>query len=357
MELDRFDLLHAVVEGHARTRFDISTSNMLAPDPRDLWGPWEWKGDVGSSPLDGLPDLRALLARLHGGTPEEYMITHGTSEANFLTYAALLRPGDEVLVERPYYQPLVALPRALGARVRFLPRTHEQGYAVDMERVEELVTPATRLLVLSNLHNPSGVATGGEALRGLASLAAERRFFILIDEVFREATMEAPPPTARGMGGRVVVTSSVSKYQGLGALRVGWVAGPEEVLRKIRRVVDYTTVAPSTPSQWLALEALQRVDYFQQRTKRIISLNRATAQGWIEGHGGRVEWVRPAGNIAFPRTGIPMEPVARKLLRDHSTFIAPGEYFGAPRHFRLSLGCDPQTLREGLGRLNKAMVD
>src|SRR5689334_23853038 len=115
--------------------------------------------------------LLERIARRYGVKPENVVLAHGTSMANHLACATLVEPGDRVLIETPVYDPLVAVPRYLGCDVDFFARGREDKYALDVGRIEAALTPRTRLVILSNLHNPTGALTGRAELQDLARLA------------------------------------------------------------------------------------------------------------------------------------------------------------------------------------------
>lgn len=341
-----------VIEAHGRARYDLGNSNM--PDVRlaEVGGLEDLS--LGEGHPGGSEELRAALARLYGGHPGEYMVTCGASEGNFAALAALLRPGDSALVERPAYQSLEAIPRALGARVVPLHRREDRGFRIFADQVREALPEGMRLLVLTNLHNPSGVPIEAREVRELAELAAEEGFYILIDEIFRELALDHEPPTMGGLNDRVVVTSGVSKFFGAGGLRIGWVRAAEPVLGLVRQVLDYMTVAPPAPSEAIALALLARRDRLVERNRRLIAEGRAAARAWVEAN-PRVGWIEPAGHIAFPRVGGDTLALARHLLERHSTSVAPGESFGLGGHIRINLGRGREAVSGGLDRISRGL--
>lgn len=352
MEFDRFDLMRRVIEAHGRAQYDLGNSNM--PDVRLSEAGGLGELSLGEGHPGGSEELRANLARLYGGNPEDYMVTCGASEGNFASLTALVRPGDAALVERPVYQSLEAIPRALGARVVPLVRRKEQGFRLYADQVQEAIPEGLRILILTNLHNPTGAPIDGREVRALADLAAEGGFYVLIDEIFRELALDHEPPTMGGLNDRVVVTSGISKFFGAGGLRIGWVRAAEPVLRKLRQVLDYITVAPPGPSEALALALLSRREWVVERNRRLVDEGKAVAREWVEENPG-VGWIDPAGHTAFPRVGGDTLALAGQLMEKHSTFVAPGESFGLGGHLRLNLGRGKDMVSGGLARLSKAL--
>lgn len=354
MQFEPFDLLGAVEEGQARARYNLSTSDM----PPTRLSEVTRLGDLllSENTPGGGDALRSLLARRFGGRKEEYIVTCGASEANFAVVAGLIRAGDAVLVESPVYQPLRSIPQGLGAKATALPRWPEDGYAVTADHVSRAKPANLRLLVLTNLHNPSGAAIPGRDLRALSDLAAEEGFYILVDEIFRELAFKDPPPTMGGMSDRVVTTSGVSKFYGAGGLRIGWIRASRDAREKIRRVLDYMSIAPSGISERIALALLRKKPQVAARNRRLMREGRKIAIEWAESTPG-VEWVDTPGNLRFPLVPANTAALSSRLLSKYRTFIAPGEAFDRPGHFRLNVGLGPNQVAEGLRRVGRALHD
>ncbi len=354
MEFDRFDLMRMVIEAHGQAQYDLGNSNMPDVHLSEVGGLGELS--LGEGHPGGSEELRAALARLYGGNPEDYMITCGASEGNFAAFVALVRPGDAALVERPVYQSLEAIPRALGARVVPLVRREERGFRIYADQVRGALPEGLRVLVLTNLHNPTGAPIDAREVQALADLAAEEGFYIVIDEIFRELALDHEPPTMGGLNDWVVVTSGISKFFGAGGLRIGWVRAAEPVLRNVRRVLDYMTVAPPVPSEAIALALLGRRDRVAERNRRLMDEGKAVARRWGEENPG-LGWIDPVGHIAFPRVGGDTLALASHLLEKHSTFVAPGESFGLGGHLRVNLGRGREVVAGGLSRVTKALKE
>lgn len=350
MQFEPFDLLARVVEGHGRARYDLSSSDM-PPQTLSEYGGLADRS-LAAHDVGGSEETRAELARLYGGRPGDYIVTAGASEANFATCAALVSPGDRILVERPVYQPLEAIPRALGGRMYSLLRQEAAGFRLTAEDVRRAAPKGLRLLVLSNLNNPTGSALAPEEVRGIAGLAEERDFYVLVDEMFRDLAFDRPSPTMGGMNERVIVTSGMSKFYGAGGLRIGWLRSAAAVRKRVRNVLDYLSVAPSGPSEAIALALLRNRERTVARNRRLIEEGRRIAAEWAASEG--IGWSEPPAHLAFPRVGGDTLGLAAILLRDHETFIAPGESFGLGGHFRLNTGIRGDDLSEGLARVTRA---
>ncbi len=351
MQFEPFDLLYRVEEGHARARIDLSSSDMPTQPLAD-YGGLEGR-TLASSPPGGGNELRSELAKLFGGDAEDYIVTAGASEANFAVCAALLRPGDQVLVERPVYQPLRSVPKGLGANVHDLVRKEENGFSVTEGEIEAALPQGLRLLVLSNLHNPTGAAFDAATIHRIADLAAACGFHVLMDEIFRELAFGPEVPTIGGLNDHVVVTSSVSKFYGAGGLRIGWVRAAPEIRTKVRAVLDYLSVGTSSLSEAVALSLLRNRPKTVARNRRLIQEGRKVAAEWAQSSPD-VTWYDMPAHLTYPRVGGNTAVLAERLLEKYGTFIAPGETFGLAGHFRLNIGIGAERLAEGLARVSKA---
>ena len=153
----------------------------------------------------GYQELQERLAAKAGVSVECVVQSNGTSMANFLAMAGCLEPGDEVLVEQPTYELLLSAAQFLGGRVRRFSRRFEDGFRLDPEEVRRRVTPATRLIVLTNLHNPSGLLMDEGVLREIGEIAQSVGARVLVDEVYLDMAFSRRPSTAFHLGPHFVV--------------------------------------------------------------------------------------------------------------------------------------------------------
>lgn len=331
-----------------RPAVDLAGSNLAACSLDDLPGAREAVDVAGESP-EGYPPLVAAIAARHGVAPERVATAGGCSGANFLACAAVLEPGDEVLCERPYYDPIPAAARLLGAEVRWFDRRFEDGWDVDPEAVAAAMTPRTRLVLLSNPHNPSGALARPESLAAVGALAAERGARVLVDEVYRDVVLENRPLPAATLSEAFVSTASLTKAYGLASLRCGWAIASPELARRIRRARDVVDVWAPMPSDRLSVVAFTRLDALAARAAAIVRANRASAAALLASR-PELEAAPFAATLAFPRLrGVAdARPFADALFAATGIAVAPGHFFGAPAHFRLALGGWPETVARGL---------
>jgi len=356
MPFPHFDYMEfAKIDHGDRIRFPLAGSGFNLSDPALL--------DVDLSavrlarqPDYGHPALRARIAARYGVADNEALPVAGTSLAIFLVSAALLKPGDHVLVEQPAYEAMLRVPQSLGAIIDRFERPFEEGWAVDPERVAAAIHPKTRLICLSNLHNPSGVRLSPEVEAALIKLATERGITLFIDEVYRDF-LEGPVGTAYRAGTTVVVASSLTKVYGLGGLRAGWLIGSPDLLARAAHVVDLLHVNDPAPMLPFVMAGFDAADRLRERHLAISRDGRALLDTWMQAH-PEFGWVPPDGGLcSFPRlpSGFTGSDVHERLLRDEATLVVPGHFFEMDRHVRVGVGAGAVALSGGLAALERVV--
>ncbi len=343
----------AKVRPHAR--FNLASSGApdltLADLPRLDVGP-----ELTSPHAYGYPPLLEAIAARYGAKAENVVTATGTSMANHLAMAALIEPGDDVLMEWPGYEPLVATARFLGASLHFFARAPERGFAVDADEVARLVTPKTRLIVLTNPHNPSGAFTDDDTLRRIGDAADRAGARVLIDEAYLDVV-----PAARSaflLHPNFVATSSLAKSYGLSGLRCGWILADEETARRIWRLYDLFEASPVHWAEQLSCALFPHLDPLLERTRGLVAHNRRTLHALYDRARG-VEGIRNGeGSIAFPKLlHGNVEELCKLLLERYEMAVAPGHFFGRDDHFRIGLARDPEMFKEALKRLEAALEE
>jgi len=312
--------------------------------------------EINGTDAYGYAPLQERLARLNGVPPECVVAAAGTSMANHLAMAASVEPGDEVLIEHPTYELLVSVSRYLGASVRHFERRMEDGFRIDPEEVERQITPRTKLIVITNLHNPSGALVDEGTLRAVGDIAKHHNAFVLVDEVYLEAMFDRRPPPALHLGEHFLVTSSLTKAYGLSGLRCGWVLASPELVQRMWHINDLYGVNAAHPAELLSVIALDNLDRVAARAKRLLDTNRRTLDAFLASRTD-LEYYRPEfGTIIFPKLSRgSVDELCRLLWEKYETSVVPGSYFETPRHLRIGIGGDPEMTRTGLGRLGLAL--
>jgi aspartate/methionine/tyrosine aminotransferase len=336
-------------------RFDLAISNVLTCSIEDLPGAPNALSLAGRND-NGYPPLLDAIAARYGVAPDQVTTAQGASGANFLVYAALLSPGDDVLIERPGYDPLIGAARLMGANVVRFDRDFDAGYALDPERVAAALTPRTRLIVVTSPHNPTGAVADEPALRRIGELAAARGIHVLVDEVYLDSTGRAIQPAAT-FGESFISTSSLTKSYGLAGLRCGWILSSRELAGRLRRARDVVDGTGSIVAERLSVLAFDHLDDLGARAHALLARNREILFGFVRSR-KELEYVEPGGGtVAFPRIrGVEdTSDFADRLLAERETAIVPGRFFDAPGHFRVGFSGATEALQEGLTRLAAAL--
>jgi len=304
----------------------------------------------------GYEPLQQALAQRLNVSVESIVAAVGTSLANHLAMAYLVRPGDEVLIEHPTYEPLLALAEYLGAEVKRFDRRFEEDFRILPDQIQRKISPQTRLIVITNLHNPSGVLTDDETLRQVGGIARSVNARVLVDEVYLEALFENPVRTCFHLGKEFVVTSSLTKAFGLSGLRCGWIVAEPDVAQGIWRLNDLFGVMTAHPAERLSVIVLQQLEQISARARALLQTNHGLVTEFLDSRDD-LEAVRPEfGTIVFPRVRHgTTERLISVLRTKYETSVVPGSFFEMPAHFRLGFAGDTETLAAGLERLSAAL--
>ena len=309
----------------------------------------------------GNPYVVAQLARHYAVPADRIVCTTGATGALSLIYRAMLDPGDRVLVENPGFDLFHKIAETYGYGVDRFQRSGDD-FAIDMDALAAAITPRTRLIVLSNLHNPSGMALSTETLAAIGALAEARGIHVIADEVYGDY-IDAPlrPPPAMQMSPAFISISSLTKSHGLSTLRCGWIVAAPEPIARIRALAEEIDFGVSNLSHAVAALVLEHPDMFEEyradimrRARPIMASYHAhwREQGLVTGT------LPPFGCIAFPRlVGIDDTIGFSEWLADRcGVIVAPGEYFGAPGHIRIGFARAPADVDYGLQALTDGLI-
>jgi aspartate/methionine/tyrosine aminotransferase len=312
--------------------------------------------DINGPTIYGYEPLLQAIAHLKGVKSESVVHTAGTSMANHLAMAALFAPGEEVLIEEPTYGLLLDVALYLGAKIRRFQRRFEDDYALDPKEVASNLTPQTRLIVITNMHNPSSALASEESLRVVGDLARGVGARVLVDEVYLECLHDPPVTSSHHFGEQFVVTSSLTKAYGLSGLRCGWILAEPKLAERMWRLNDLFAATPVHIAELLSVMAIEQVEHFARRGGAVIEANRTSMIATLSGHPAIELSVPNVGTTIFPRLRQGDVAAFCQFLRDgYETSVVPGSYFERPQHFRVGLTGDVEMTREGLNRLAKAL--
>jgi aspartate/methionine/tyrosine aminotransferase len=305
----------------------------------------------------GYPPLQQAIAAHCGVAADSVVAANGTSMANFLAMAALIEPGDEVLIEQPTYELLISAALYLGAEVKRFARPFESQFRLDPAEVERAITPRTRLVVVTNLHNPSNAYSGDDTLKQIGDIAARVGARVLVDEVYLDAAFARSPQTAQRLGEHFISTASLTKVYGLSGLRCGWILAAPALAERAWRLNDLFGVAQPHASERLSCIAFARLPEIAAATRALLERNRALANSFFSTRDDIETFPITDGMVSFPRLrhNGSADSLCALLREKYETSLVPGRFFEMPGHFRLSITGDTEMLSGGLERLGAAL--
>ena len=336
-----------------RLRFSLAESAIATPDlaalglPHEIEFPREYHS--GNEALE-----RELAARIAapGG---QVVVTAGASEAYAAVVLALVEPGAEMLVESPGYEPHRVAPVVLGRTVRTFERPRTAGALA--AAIEPMIRPTTRLILVSDLHNPDSVALDPRDAEALEALATRGRVPVLCDETFRDASPRAPG-TMAARGGPWVTISTLTKIYGMGDLRIGWVAGNQDTLARVADAQNALSVQASLPAIAFARALVPHLDTLRGRAHRVLAENHARWRTFAAAHPRLHADAAPGGTVTWLDFGAAGagDAFAAFAAERFDLAVAPGRFFGDARGVRIGLGYEPPRFAAALEALERAVA-
>ena len=276
--------------------------------------------------------------------------------ANHLAMATILEPGDEVLIEHPAYGPILDVAQYLQANVKRFLRIKEIGWAVDPQAILNCITPKTRLIVITNLHNPTSALTPDSVLREIGDIARSVGALVLVDEVYLDAVYQRTPRTSFHLGPEFVVTSSLTKVYGVSGLRCGWVLAHPDLAWKMRRLNDLYSATPVYPGLLLSVAAFKHLNRLREKARRIVDADRKLLRNFLVRQSALSAVWTDWGTTSF--VGLRADNAddfLERLRAEFDTSVVPGRFFEIPDHFRIGMGVNTEVFAEGLDRIGRAL--
>jgi aspartate/methionine/tyrosine aminotransferase len=340
--------IHNLADSSVR---DLLSKDDLGLDRFDLP---VWGGHV-----DGLPALREAIGVRYRIDPARVLTSEGSSLANFLILAAWVRPGDPVLIEDPFYEPLGAVLESLDARIRPVAVDGSDGHRAILDVLKEGNASRWRAVVITNPHNPSGRRLDDTLLSELADACQTQGAILLVDEVYRDLLFEDRCACAAHHGPAVVSTSSLTKAYGLGSLRMGWAIGRQDLINHAIRIHDNLGVDHPTLMEAIGAHLIgntEQMDSWRERIRHRMKTNRKLLATFLADRPGFEDGSSDVGIIAFPRwrpaPGQPEADELCRLVRERARVaLVPGQFFRRPNRVRFGIGGPEKEVEEGLQAL------
>ncbi len=317
------------------------------------------------TPASGIPELREAIARNVNATrgtsyqASHTIVTCGTKHALYTVFQALCQPGDEVVVFAPYWVSFPPIIRLSGATPVLVETREQDGFLPDPARLRAAVTKATKAVIVNSPSNPTGAVIDRGRLTAIAKLARECGFVIVSDEIYDQLVYPPARHTSvievePGVVDQTVVVGGVSKSYSMTGWRIGWAVGPQPIIEAMGTIASHSTSNPTSISQYAALEALlgdqrpvtELVEGFHRRRDRMVGgLNTIPGCRCTMPGGAFYAWCNVSG------FGQPAATTAAQWLEELFVATVPGDGFGAPEHIRFSFAASPESIDEGVKRL------
>jgi aspartate aminotransferase len=325
------------------------------------------------TPSSGLPELRKaiadVLARDSGAKygPDQVVVTSGAKQACYEALAVLTDEGDEVLIPSPYWLSYPEMAVAVGARPVFVPTSEEDGWRLRPEALAKAAGPRARVLVLNSPNNPTGAVLSREDLLGVAEVCRERNLAVVSDEIYDRMVYDGARNTcfaslSADALARTVTVGGVSKTFAMTGWRIGWAAGPKEVMKPFGNLQSHLSSNATAVSQKAAHAALVgdgagvagMVQAFDARRALVVRLLNAIPGIRIEAPRGAF-YVFVRVDSLYGRKGGPTGSVSfcEALLESRKVACVPGSAFGDDRYVRLSYAASEERIARGIGRIRE----
>ena len=313
---------------------------------------------------NGTAELRQRIAALYPGASEEnVLVTTGCAQANFTALVTLLSPGDEIAILLPNYMQIWGIARNLQLKVNTFSLCEENGWHLDVDALQQVVSGRTKMIAVCNPNNPTGHIMSVEEMNAVIAAAEKSGAWLLADEVYAGAERESEQetPSFWGKYDKVLAHGSMSKAYGLPGLRIGWSVASAEVVEAMWARQDYITIGNTMLGNKLAAHALapEVRPRILARTREYIRKGYANFEAWCARHEGLFSYVPPqAAAIVFARYHLRAGSVelVEELIRKEGAYVVPGAHFGLENHLRISYGLPAEVVQNGLDRLYRVMM-
>jgi aspartate/methionine/tyrosine aminotransferase len=314
--------------------------------------------------VNGITVLRERIAALYSNaSAANVLVTVGAAQANWMVCSTLLEQDDEVIVVSPGYRQVWGLAKNAGCHVKETQLRQKSNWRLDMEELERLATPKTKLISIVNPNNPTGSILSHEEMRRIVSICRMTGAWLHADEVYRGTELAVDEtPSFWGMYERAICVNSMSKAYGLAGLRIGWAVAAPEMIEELWRRHEYAVIAASGPSMKLAEIALQpaKRKMLLDRQRRLSREGHTVLEQWVREQEGRFSVSKAvATSIAFVgyNFDMPSAELANHIREKASVLVAPGGYLGTENYLRITVGYESEKVRTALERIGSVAAE
>jgi aspartate aminotransferase len=325
------------------------------------------KGETKYAPVEGILPLREAIARKlerDNGLcylPSQIQVSGGAKLVLYNIIMATINPGEEVLIPAPYWLSYPEMVRLAEGRPVILETTEASRFKITPDQLEAAITPRSRILILSTPSNPTGVMYTPAELAALARVVVERDLLVISDEIYEKLTYGDVPHRSIGSLGdeilaRTITVNGFSKAYAMTGWRIGYAAGPKEVIEAANVVQSHSLSNVTTFAQYGAIAALEGDQSVIETMRRAFAKRLDVIYDGIRAISG-LTCVRPDGAFyVFPSiesTGLGSREFCERLMEEEGVAVVPGLAFGSDRHIRFSYATDDATIEKGIERLRR----
>jgi len=323
-------------------------------------------GKTRYGPAAGEPKLREAIAQklqkenllCYGA--ENIVVTNGGKHSLFNLFLATIEPGDEVIIPSPYWVSYPEMVKLAEGKPVIVETTAESGFKITPEQLRQAITPQTRLFVLNSPSNPTGMVYTPDEIKALAEVIIENDIYVVSDEIYEKLLYDGAEHFSIGAASpeiyeRTIVSSGFAKAFSMTGWRVGYLAGPPDVIRACITIQGHSTSNVCTFSQYGAIAALEGSQEPVEEMRQAFAERRQIMLDYLNSIPG-LTCTKPDGAFyLFPsikKTGLKSLKFSDALLDEHQVAVVPGIAFGADDYIRLSYATDVDTIKKGMERLD-----
>lgn len=297
--------------------------------------------------------------------PDDIMVSNGSSEALFIFFNELLEEGDEVVVPFPAFQCLYEIPVSIGCNMKYLNLLECEGWKLDIGKLDSLVTPKTKLIIINNPHNPFGWTLNEGELMKIGEIAAKNNCYLLFDEHYRYLPLKQGTELissgydiCKSINPKTFASGSMIKCFGIVGIRIGWLIGERQVLLACRDFKDYMTHTAPELTDYIAYISLKNKEKIIETKKKHILSNLERLNCFMKNNSSFFKYVPPTGGVVcFPEIKADMAATdfCKELFEKFSISLLPGFSFEVDKHFRMNIGINSGTFNEALDKMHEFM--
>ncbi|MCT4621703.1 MAG: aminotransferase class I/II-fold pyridoxal phosphate-dependent enzyme [Marinisporobacter sp.] len=318
---------------------------------------------LGYTEVSGNPELRKIISDLYTTmTPENIVVHAGAQEPIFNFMNVLLEKDDHVISQFPIYQSLFEVANSIGCEVsKWSIEQGEEGWLFDINKLEKLIQPNTKLIVLNSPNNPTGYTLTKEEIEAIVVIARKHDIYVFCDEVYKGVELDGSKrPWFADCYEKGISLGVMSKSYGLAGLRIGWLATQDnELIEKLIKMKHYTSICSSGPSEFLAMIALKHSDQILERNLKIIKENLKIAEVFFNRYPNLFEFNGPmAGPVAFIKMNMdmPIDEFCDKLVEEKGVLLLPANIYAfSGNYFRMGFG--RENFAESLEKFEEYLVE